>query len=348
MIDIKDLTLEELKAEMARLGAPAYRAVQAFTRLYKKGALNFDQFAEFPKALRQEMAGRFTFGTLDLEGIFEARDQTRKYLFRLADGEFIETVLIPAPSRQTVCLSTQVGCKYGCAFCASGRRGFVRNLSPSEIVGPILYLRDILDVGLTNIVFMGMGEPLDNLAALEKAVRILNSPEGLGLAARRMTVSTSGLVPGIESLAALGLPINLSISLHAATDAQRSRLMPINRKFPLDVLLRAGEAYRTVGGRMITLEYVLLAGVNDAAADAVRLARIARRLRAKVNLIPFSPVPGLAFSPPSEAAQRRFLQALEKDGARATLRESKGRDIQAACGQLAGRAKMNGIASTNR
>ena len=149
-------------------------------------------------------------GSLELEGVFEARDQTRKYLFRLADGEYIETVLIPSASRQTVCLSTQVGCKFGCAFCASGKRGFVRDLSPSEIVGPVLFLRDILDIALTNIVFMGMGEPLDNPDNLEKAVRILNAPEGLGLAARRMTVSTSGLVPGLERLAAWGLPINLS------------------------------------------------------------------------------------------------------------------------------------------
>jgi 23S rRNA (adenine2503-C2)-methyltransferase len=154
-----------------------------------------------------------------------------------------------------------------------------------------------------------------------------------------MTVSTSGLVPGIERLAAMGLPINLSISLHAATDAQRNRLMPVNKKYPLAVLLRAGEEYRTKGGRMITFEYVLLAGVNDTAGDAERLARIVRRLRAKVNLIPFSPIPGLEFAPPSEAAQLRFLQALEKGGARATLRQSKGKDIQAACGQLAGRAR---------
>jgi 23S rRNA (adenine2503-C2)-methyltransferase len=303
------------------------------------GALCFDQFAEFPKLLRETMAGRFTIGALELEGVFEARDQTRKYLFRLADGEFIESVLIPSSSRQTVCLSTQVGCKFGCVFCASGRRGFVRDLTPSEITGQVLFLRDILEIGLTNIVFMGMGEPLDNLINLEKAVRILNASEGLGLAARRMTVSTSGLVPGIERLSALALPINLSISLHAATDALRNRLMPVNKKYPLDILLRAGQDYRTTGGRMITFEYVLLAGVNDADGDAARLARIVRRLRAKVNLIPFSPVLGLDFAAPSEAARRRFLRALEKAGARATMRESKGKDIQTACGQLAGRAR---------
>jgi 23S rRNA (adenine2503-C2)-methyltransferase len=346
MTDIKDLTLDELRAEMAALGEPAFRAVQAFTRLYKKGALCFDQFTEFSKALREKMAARFTIGALDLEGVFEARDRTRKYLFRLADGEFIESVLIPALSRQTVCLSTQVGCKFGCAFCASGRRGFVRNLTPSEITGPVLYLRDILDIELTNVVFMGMGEPLDNQTSLEKALHILNTPEGLGLAARRMTVSTSGIVPGIERLSEMGLPINLSISLHAATDAVRSRLMPVNKKYPLNALLRAGENYTAGGGRMLTFEYVLLAGVNDSTEDAKRLARLARRLRAKINLIPFSPVLGLEFAPSCEAVQQRFLQTIEKAGARATLRQSKGQDIQAACGQLAGR--INGVAFTKR
>ncbi|MGD0781488.1 MAG: 23S rRNA (adenine(2503)-C(2))-methyltransferase RlmN [Candidatus Aminicenantales bacterium] len=339
MIDIKDLTLDELRTEMAALGEPAYRAVQAFTRLYKKGALGFDHFAEFPKSLREKMAERFTIGALELEGVFEARDQTRKYLFRLADGEYFESVLIPAASRRTVCLSTQVGCKFGCSFCASGRRGFVRNLTPSEITGPVLYLRDILEIGLTNVVFMGMGEPLDNWDSLERAVRILNAPEGLGVAARRMTISTSGLAPGLGRLSEMGLPINLSISLHAATDAQRSRLMPVNRTYPLAVLLRAAEDFVAKGGRMITFEYVLIAGVNDAAGDAGRLARIARRLRAKINLIPFSPVPGLEFAPPSESARRRFLQVLEEAGVRATLRQSMGKDILAACGQLAGRAK---------
>jgi 23S rRNA (adenine2503-C2)-methyltransferase len=186
---------------------------------------------------------------------------------------------------------------------------------------------------------MGMGEPLDNWDSLERAVRILNAPEGLGVAARRMTISTSGLAPGLGRLSEMGLPINLSISLHAATDAQRSRLMPVNRTYPLAVLLRAAEDFVAKGGRMITFEYVLIAGVNDAAGDAGRLARIARRLRAKINLIPFSPVPGLEFAPPSESARRRFLQVLEEAGVRATLRQSMGKDILAACGQLAGRAK---------
>jgi 23S rRNA (adenine2503-C2)-methyltransferase len=339
MIDIRDLTLDALRAEMIALGEPDYRAVQAFSRLYKKGAWRFDQFTEFPKPLREALAERFVIGKLELEGIFEARDQTRKYLFRLADGEFVESVWIPAPGRQTVCLSTQVGCKFGCAFCASGRRGFVRNLTPSEITGQLLSLHDVMESALTNVVFMGMGEPLDNWANLEKAVRILNAPAGLGLAARRMTVSTGGLVPGLERLSEMDVQVNLSISLHAATDALRSRLMPINKKYPLEALLRAAEEYEAKGGRMITFEYILLAGVNDAAEDAQRLARLARRLRAKINLIPFSPVPGLEFAPSSEAARRRFLQILEKAGAPATLRHSKGTDIQAACGQLAGKAK---------
>ena len=339
MLDIRDLTLEELRAEMTARGLPAYRANQAFRRLYRQGARSFEDFAEFPKSLRRDLAGFLALEFPALEGVFEARDRTRKYLFRLADGEFIEAVLIPSASRMTVCLSTQVGCKFGCAFCASGRRGFIRDLRPSEITGPVLHMRDVLDVDLTNIVFMGMGEPLDNRVNLGKAIRILHEPEGPGLAARRMTVSTSGLLPGIEWLAGFDIPVNLSISLHAAADAQRSRLMPLNRNYPLPGLLKTVQDYRDRGGRMVTLEYVLLAGVNDAPADAVRLARIARRLRAKVNLIPYSPVQGLEFQPPSEADQERFLKSLERESVRATLRESKGRDIQAACGQLAGRAR---------
>jgi len=337
LIDILDLTLEDLRGEFAVLGQPAYRAEQAFAWLYKRGATRFDQFTDFPGALRDVLAARFSVGGLELEALFESRDKTRKFVFRLADGPGIETVLIPAGARRTVCVSTQVGCKFACVFCASGRPGFTRNLRPSEILGQILFLRDDLDAGLTNVVFMGMGEPLDNMDNLEKAIRILNAAEGFGLAARRMTVSTSGIVPGIERLSRMGLQVNLSISLHAATDELRDRLMPVGRKYPLAQLLRACEKYLQDGGRKITLEYVLIAGVNDRPADAEALARVARKLRAKVNLIPYSPVHGLDFKTPAEPARRRFLERLQKAGIASTLRESKGGDIQAACGQLAGR-----------
>ena len=339
MTDIKDLTLDKLREEMARMGLPVYRADQTFAWLYKRGAADFGAFTDFPKPLRASLAGVFSLGRLEPESVFEARDRTRKYLFRLDDGEFVETVLIPARGRRTVCLSTQVGCKFGCAFCASGRIGFIRNLRPAEITGQLLYLRDALDDGPTNVVFMGMGEPLDNMDAVAAAIRILNAPQGIGLAARRMTISTSGVVPGIARVAALGLQVNLSISLHAADDLKRDRLMPINRKYPLSVLVEAIRAYLAGGGRRITFEYILIAGYNDSAADAAKLAALAHSLRAKVNLIPVSPVAGVDFAAPDESVQHRFAERLEAAGAAATLRKSKGRDIQAACGQLAGRRR---------
>jgi 23S rRNA (adenine2503-C2)-methyltransferase len=337
MTDIRDLTIEALREELRALGEPAYRAGQAFAWIYRKGATRFDQFTDFPRQLRGRLGEHLAFGTIEPADVLASPDGTRKTLFRLEDGAFVETVLIPSGERRTVCVSTQVGCKFGCVFCASGLGGFQRDLRPGEIVGQVLSLRDDFEAELTNLVFMGMGEPLDNLDNLIKAVRILNEPEGMGLAARRMTVSTSGIIPGIERLGAWGLQINLSISLHAADDEKRSRLMPVNRKYPLADLLRACRAYLEAGGRKITFEYILIRDLNDTAADADKLARIAGRLKAKVNLIPFSPVRGLPYAAPAAGASRGFLARLRAAGIAATLRQSKGRDIQAACGQLAGR-----------
>ena len=243
----------------------------------------------------------------------------------------------PAGKRLTVCLSTQVGCKFACAFCASGLHGFKRNLAPSEITGQVLFLQRALGRELTNFVFMGMGEPLDNWTNVEKAIRIMNAPEGLGIAARRMTVSTAGYHPAFKRLEALDLQINLSLSLHAVTDRLRDRLMPINRRFPLEDVVRAAEDYIRSGGRMITLEYIVIRGLNDSLDDADGLAGIARRLRAKVNLIAYSPVEGLEFETPTEADVARFKRWLEERKVNTVVRLSKGADIAAACGQLAGR-----------
>jgi len=346
MTDIRDLTREELAAELAAMGEPAFRAGQIFGWLYAKGAGSFDDFTDLPKSLRRKLAGRFSFRPLEVEGFLRARDGTEKYLLRLQDGFGIETVVIPAGERRTICLSTQAGCKYACVFCASGRHGFKRNLVPSEIVGQILSLRTALDAALSNIVFMGMGEPLDNFDNLVRAVRILNDPRGMGIAARRMTVSTAGVVPGILRLRELGLQINLSVSLHAADDELRSRLTPVNRKYPLAMVVAACEDYLREGGRKITFEYILLDGVNDRPADADGLARLSYRLRAKVNLIPYSPVEGFDFRTPSPERIQAFLRRLEEKGAAVTLRRSKGRDIRAACGQLAGR--LGGLKTDGR
>ncbi len=334
---IGDLTLEEFEKEITALGQPRYRARQVFKWVYQKGITSWAEATDLPLAFRRLLEAHFKLRAVELETSQESRDGTRKFLFRLDDGHLIETVLIPARKRQTLCLSTQVGCKFGCLFCASGLPGFVRQLSAAEITGQVLFLRHDFDVALTNFVFMGMGEPLDNFPAVSRAIKIMNSPEGMGIAARRITVSTCGLVPGIKKLAELGLQVNLSLSLHAANDDLRRKLLPIARKYPLEEVLAACEAYVERSGRLMTLEYVLLAGVNDSSSDAAGLARIARRLRAKINLIPFSPFPGLRFRPPSEESIQNFKRWLEEKAVRVTVRQSKGLDIQAACGQLAGR-----------
>jgi 23S rRNA (adenine2503-C2)-methyltransferase len=337
-MDIRDLTLEELRAELAPMGEKPFRAVQIFDWLYKKRAARFEDFTSLPKPLREKLAARFAVGALELADELSSPDGTTKFLFRLGDGQHIETVLIPAGRRLTVCLSTQVGCKFACAFCASGRGGFKRDLAPSEIIGQALYLEQAIGRDLTNYVFMGMGEPLDNWTNVEKAILIMNAPEGLAIAARRMTVSTAGYLPSFKSLAALDLQINLSISLHAVTDRLRDRLMPINRRFPLEELVAAAESYVRSGGRMITLEYILIRGLNDSLDDADGLAAIARRLRAKVNLIACSPVAGAGFETPAEADVARFKRWLEERKVNISVRLSKGADIAAACGQLAGRS----------
>ncbi len=334
-IDIRDLGLEELRAELAAMGEKPFRAAQVLSWLYQKGATRFEEFTDLPRALRVKLETRFVIGPLEVAETLRSSDGTEKFLFRLRDGNAVEAVLIPSKSRSTICLSTQVGCKFACAFCASGLGGFKRNLTTGEITGQVLQLHRVIGRETTNFVFMGMGEPLDNWTNVERAIRIMNAPEGLGIAARRMTLSTAGYLPGLRRFEELELQVNLSVSLHAVTDRLRSELMPINRKYPLEELVGACEAYLRRGGRMITLEYILIAGLNDSLNDADGLAAIARRLRAKVNLIAYSPVPGLDFETPAEAEMARFRRLLDERRVKATVRRSKGADIAAACGQLA-------------
>lgn len=335
--DLRDLTSAELRREMETLGAPVFRAGQVFFWLYRKAVPSFDAMTNVPESLKIRLKERFELKNLQPAENRRSSDGTDKHLFLLADGGAVEAVRIPSGRGSTICLSTQAGCRFGCVFCASGRSGFQRNLSPSEILGQVLFFTRGPGPAPTNYVFMGMGEPLDNFKSLEKVLGVMNSPDGLGVAARRMTISTAGLVPGIRRLAGLDLQVNLSVSIHAANDALRSRLMPINRKYPLEELVDACEDYIREGGRMLTLEYVLLRGVNDGQSDAEGLAGIARRLKAKVNLIAFSPVSGLEFETPSAEEIARFRRRLEERKVSVTLRLSKGGDIMAACGQLAGR-----------
>ncbi|MBN2408187.1 MAG: 23S rRNA (adenine(2503)-C(2))-methyltransferase RlmN [Candidatus Aminicenantes bacterium] len=339
--DIQDLTLDELRTELEGWGEPAYRAMQIFEWIYKKGARSFDAMTDLPKSLREELEDHFRLSSLELAEGLRSADGTQKYLFRLADGAFIETVLIPSGTRRTLCLSTQVGCKFGCVFCASGREGFKRNLSSSEIVGQILFRSDASNVRLSNFVLMGMGEPLDNFENVVRAVRIMNAREGLDIGARRITISTVGIVPAVKELARLGLQVNLSLSLHATTEALRSRLLPVNRKYPLAEVVRASAEYAGATGRMITVEYILISRLNDTAADAGRLAAIAKRLRAKINLIPYSPGCGPEWEASSRDRTDAFLRCLQEKGVSVTVRLSKGADIRAACGQLAGKRAVS-------
>ncbi|MGA2248764.1 MAG: 23S rRNA (adenine(2503)-C(2))-methyltransferase RlmN [Verrucomicrobiota bacterium] len=364
MQDIKSLTREELETQFAAWNQPAYRVGQLLDWLFARRATEWDAMSNLPKALREQLRGRFTLQALELVRKQGAEDATRKFLWKLADGAFIESVLIPAnpalygeaSDRHTLCISTQVGCAYGCRFCASGLEGWKRNLGVHEIVEQILAIERMAAAvkdtdeatvkesvapvargpwrAVDNVVVMGMGEPLANYENLLKALKILNAPWGGGIGARKITISTSGLAPQIRQLAAEPMQFCLALSLHGATDAVRDRIMPVNKKYPLAELTAACEYYQQLKGRMITLEYILIDGVNDSLEQIRPLAALARRLFAKVNLIPYNHVEGLPWERPGEEACEVFLAALEKQKVTATLRREKGHDIDAACGQL--------------
>lgn len=371
---IKSLLSEEIVAQFQAWGQPAYRVEQVLQWLYARRVASWDEMTNLPKVLREQLRGHFALEPFDLARRQGSRDTTQKFLWRLADGSFIESVLIPAnpalygeaSDRHTLCVSTQVGCAYGCKFCASGLEGWKRNLRVDEIVDQVLAIerwnqqesRALLPTPasasgetpvpapvsprpapadtrlVNNLVIMGMGEPLANYDNLLKALRILNAPWGGGIGARKITISTSGLAPQIRKLADEPMQFRLAISLHGATDETRNRIMPVNRKYPLAELTAACDYYQAKKGRMITLEYILIAGVNDGLDQIAPLARLAHRLYAKVNLIPYNAVEGLEWQRPEENVCEAFLAALEEHKVIATLRREKGHDIDAACGQL--------------
>ena len=338
---IQSIVLDEMIERFKALGEKPYRARQVINWLYKKRATSFEAMTDVPQSLREKLATEFRFENLEAVRVLGSHDTTRKYLFRLSDGNLIESVLIPASpalysktsDRRTICVSTQVGCAYGCKFCASGLDGWTRNLEPSEIVQQLLSVEQISGERIDNVVFMGMGEPLANLAHLLQAIRLINAPWGMEIGARHITISTSGLAPQIRQLAEEPTQFHLALSLHGATDEVRSQIMPINRKYNLATLLDACEFYVT-HKRRIMFEYILIAGINDTDEQAHALARHCARLTAKVNLIPYNTVEGLEWSRPSRNRQERFLSILREHGAVATLRREKGHDIDAACGQL--------------
>ena len=342
VVDLLSLTWDELTGELEQLGEPKFRAAQICNWIYGRRVRTFEEMTDLPAALRNGFSERFALRPLTKVQETGSRDTTRKFLFRLRDGQMIETVLIPASpalygeraDRRTVCISTQVGCAYGCKFCASGLEGLKRNLTAGEIVAQFLAVEEFSEEKVNNIVFMGMGEPFANYENLMRAIGILNATWGVGLGARSMTVSTSGLVPRILDFADQPLQVRLAISLHGATDAVRGKIMPVNRKYPLNELLDACEHYSARKKQRLTFEYILIGGLNDADEQALALARHARRLRAKVNLIPYNTVDGLDWQRPAEAVQARFLGLLRAGNVSATLRREKGHDIAAACGQL--------------
>ncbi len=340
-VTLLDLSYSAVQGHLEALGAPAYRAQQIWQAAYRDLATSYDDMTTLPASLRSELAERLPFVHPAAEAVQESRDRrTSKTLLRLADGEAVEVVAMRYEDRRTVCVSTQVGCGLGCEICATGRGGFTRDLSVGEIVGQVLHAaRSVRRERhrLTNVVFMGMGEPFANYDATLDSIRLLNDSRGFGLGARSFTVSTVGIVPGIERLASEEIQVNLAVSLHAATDELRNRLLPINRTYPLDSLLRACREYAAKTRRRITFEVALIDEVNDSADHARRLADRVRGLLCHVNLIPFNPVPGCTWTRSPEEHVQRFSEVLEERGIPVTIRVRRGVEIQAGCGQLRAR-----------
>ena len=329
---------------------PAFRARQMWQWLYQRRVTGSAAMTNLPAALRAVLESEFEFQpvtpveTSDASG---ADAGTRKLLLKLRDNACVETVLIPTSDHLTVCISSQVGCVFACAFCASGQSGFERNLEAGELVGQVLAAGDAAGASPGNVVFMGMGEPLDNYDAVLAAIRILNDQEGLRIGARRITVSTCGLAPAIRRLSDEGLQLELSVSLHAADDALRSKLMPVNRQYPLLDLMDACGEYIRKTDRIITFEYTLVAGVNDAAGQAQALARLLGSLKCRVNLIPLSPVEEFAGQPSTEARTQEFARILDRARINVTVRRSRGAGVSAACGQLRKRHLAAGQATAS-
>ena len=344
-----DLTREQLRAELRQKGHPAYRADQIWQWVYSSLAVDYEAMLNVPLGLRAELAERLAFPGLKEAARVSSRDKrTLKSLFELHDDETVESVLMRYDRRRTVCVSTQVGCAIGCPFCATGESGFNRNLSPGEIVEQVLfYCRELAPRGqrVTNVVFMGMGEPLLNYENTWEAIATLNDEQGLALGARHMTVSTAGIVPGIDRMAAEPLQVGLSISLHAAEDLLRNELVPVNRRYPLGDLLAACRRYIAQTRRRVTFEYALIDGVNDSPEHALKLSKLLHGLLCHVNLIPLNVVAGGGLQAAPRERVDAFKMILENEHVPVTVRLGRGLDIQAGCGQLRARKSKTGPAT---
>lgn len=337
-VQLKNLSLEELESFVVSLGEKPFRAAQLAGWLYGRGARSFAEMTSLAKSFREKLSAVAEVSFLEPAKAVASADGTKKFRFLLKDGEAIESVLLPERGHLTLCISTQAGCALGCRFCVTGSRGLRRDLEPCEILDQVIGVKAALSPGekLTNLVLMGMGEPLNNFARVRRALEILRSSRGLQFSHRRITVSTAGIIPRMAELCARPNFVKLAVSLNASSDAQRSELMPVNRKYPLRELLDCCRRLPLAHRERITFEYVLLKGVNDSEEDARRVARLLQGIPAKVNLIPFNEHPGIPFRRPAESAVQRFQQILISAGFLTIVRQSKGAEIHAACGQLGG------------
>lgn len=343
---MKDLLLDKAMTELQKFvedtGQPVYRTRQLLDWLYRKQAVSYEELTNLPRAWRDELQSSTFLTPFRGFSVQVSHDRTRKYLFELHDGEFIESVCIPMKEHFTLCLSTQVGCALGCAFCLTGKQGFIRNLTAGEILGQILAVQRDHAVGLriSNIVLMGMGEPLLNYDNTIKAIRMMLAEEGLNFSNRKITLSTAGILPGMQRLGQEEFTVNLAVSLNAPTDDLRSQLMPITQTYPLAQLIHACRVYPLPERRRITFEYIMLDQINDTPQQARTLSALLRGIRCKINLIPLNPNVSTPFRPSSEEAMLMFQQILIQQGFSVFIRASKGADISAACGQLRGQYRI--------
>ncbi len=345
---VLNLNLAEMEQIFAEMEEPKYRGRQVFSWIFDRRVLDWKAMSDLPLKLRERLASEWAIMTSRVEKTQKSTDGTTKLLVRLHDAQCVESVLIPEGKRNTVCLSTQVGCPIGCSFCASGRGGLARNLSSGEILEQILHIFSVLPAGesIRNVVLMGMGEPMKNYDNVVRAVRAMNAPWGFGIGARRITFSTVGDIAGIERLAGENLQVNLALSLHGADDRTRGKIMPASKMTPVTALVEAARSYFADTGRKVTFEYVMVEGINCSIPQAQKLARLLRGFPCYVNLIPVNPVAGVPFKPPDNQRARAFLRELESMGVPAAIRASRGSDISAACGQLAGETKSRKLASS--
>lgn len=346
MTELLGQTLDELGETLRPFDVPSYRARQLYYEMYKRRNYEIEAMTELPQSLRTALAERWTVTALSVASVFQSTDGTRRYLFQASDGVQIEAVWIPEADRDTICLSTQAGCPLACQFCMTGVLGWQRNLTAGEIIAQVgVVLNDQYGVGRrpargVNLVLMGMGEPLLNYVRVMKAIRLLCDPQGMGISQRRITLSTAGVVPGIDDLAKEPIRPELAISLSATTNALRDQLIPLNKRWPLEELLAACRRYPLRRREWLTFEYVMLDGINDSDREADQLVRLLQGLRAKVNLIPYNPSPELPFRSSPMKRILQFQARVRARGIPAFIRTPRGRDIDAACGQLAARATV--------